>query len=376
LVACWKKGVEEATYCLLQAGHKVDFNELLHIPGVDLMRPHGDINPSTYPGVDTKDVDHSLEPDELAQNDLEYSEDTQSLSKPLSTADKIQTLDGKILLDQEYQAAQSKPPHSIWMNLSSSSTNTKPIHKSTILHHEMNPAFDIDQAASRACLLWVQAFSTQQSGWDRSISNIMNKSEGNVFSVNHLFAALIMVNSSEVSLAIINCTSIHTPTGSVFSVPFDEITLPNSKFDLSGQVLALIPDFVAGELVWNWQGNFIEFESGRKQDQNSSLSITHLRNLKVTVNGSATQPLQQNDLISIPYADLSPVVQYLIGEPQDTWRFMETQLSELQKKLYERFSTNEDLRQEIPLCNQIRQGNFPYIFQSPDNSLCYSNFID
>jgi hypothetical protein len=233
----------------------------------------------------------------------------------------------------------------------------------------MNPNFDIDQAASRARLLRVTAFSTQRSGWDCSISNITNKSGGNVFCVNHLFAALVTVNDSEVSLAILNCTSIRTPIGSVYSVPFDEITLPNSKFDLSGQILALIPDFVSGELVWNWQAKFVEFETGRPQGQNSS-SITHLRNLRITLNGCATRPLRASELISIPYEDLSPAVQCLLGERPNTWHFTEAQLSELQTELCERASIDADVRQEIPLCNKIRYGSFPYMSQLQDCK-CY-----
>ncbi|KAG5635574.1 hypothetical protein H0H81_010759 [Sphagnurus paluster] len=362
LTACWKKGVEEATICLQRAGHDVNFDELLCTKGIDLMRPHGDTDPKSYPGVDTKDVDRSLDPDVLV-----HDESDSESSKPLSTADGICSFDGQAALDQERREAQTKP-HSVWMPLSSNASSTpKLTHKKTILCHNMNPHFNIDQAASRAHLIRVQAYSTRRPDWDLSISNITNKSGGNVFCVGHLFAALITMNDSNVSLAIINCTLIRTPTGSVFSVPLDKIILPNSKFDLSGQVLALVPDFVDGELVWNWQAKFIEFESGQTRGKNSS-SVTHLRNLKVTVNGSATRPLQFKELALIPHGELSPVVQYLLGSRQNTWRFTEEQLSKLQTELCERASLDDDVRQEIPLCNQVRHGSFPYLAQLPNNT--------
>ncbi|KAG5649428.1 hypothetical protein H0H81_003920, partial [Sphagnurus paluster] len=353
LDVCWRKGAEIATQCLRRAGYNVDFNKIFAKPGVDLMRPHAE---KPYPGLSTE-VDRSIE---------FFGESETETSNPHSDSlptQKIWSFDIMAALakeEHETAIAQSKPPHSVWMKVFEDSDLLS--HKATILRHEMNPSFDIDQAASRARLARVKYFSSQRPDWDRSISNIVNKSGDNAFCVDHLFATLIAIQDSHVSLAILKCTSIRTAKGSVFSVPFDEIALPNSRFELSGQVLSLVPGYNSdNELVWDWQDTFIEFQSGQRgRKKKSTRSVVHTRNLRITANGCIVQPLRPSELKSVPFEELSPTVKFLLrGGDHNTWRFTDADLSQLQMRLSER-AQDDAVRVKIPVSFPVQLGNFPY----------------
>lgn len=102
----------------------------------------------------------------------------------------------------------------------------------------------------------------------------------------------------------------------------------------------------------------IEFESGKKR-RTDVVSVTHTRNLKVIVNGSITQPLRRDELTAIAAEHLPLSVAFVLRGRGETWRFTEEKLSELETALRRR-ARDDEIREEIPVCNRVKKGVFPY----------------
>ncbi|KAJ7885277.1 hypothetical protein B0H14DRAFT_2563914 [Mycena olivaceomarginata] len=139
--------------------------------------------------------------------------------------------------------------HSIWVKFDSNSGAQKLAHKKTVLRTFMDPTLDIDSGKTHDRLMSVRCYSDKD---DRASTKIHSHDIGNdnLLRLQGLFATLISFNVSEVSMAILQCTGIkitntHPPT-SLDAAPIAEISLPETRYEVTGQILSLVP-FVASD---------------------------------------------------------------------------------------------------------------------------------
>jgi hypothetical protein len=258
------EGLRQAEAILTRSGYNIDFKALFrdwHSRGVDLMRPKG----GKYPGI-SSEVDRSL--GEVAEGE--------NIEEDYS----FQSYDAKAAYDTEILNVQRQVEHSVWMDLDQG----KPGHKKTILRLFMDPALDIDYNKSHDRLLRVRYFSIGGHGdkWDRlkSLSSAYDSdrtatANANLFHLGSLYATLICTDN-KVCVAVLQCTSMKSASQYLDRAPIDEIMLLNSAYDITGQILSLLPAQGA-ELSWVWNTEIVALnavKSTPRQQQLESLSTT------------------------------------------------------------------------------------------------------
>ncbi|KAJ7861119.1 hypothetical protein B0H14DRAFT_3619975 [Mycena olivaceomarginata] len=351
--ACWEMGLQRAVKFLESFGYRVDFNKIFRQKGFDLMRPNGG---PKYPGLHWTRRFQQNQPARPRRQ-----------STP-STAD-ILSFDGAAALATENAEAEplSSEPHSVWINVDDS-RNGKKVHKKSILRTLMDPTFDIDRGKSNDRVLRVRCWSAGGDHWDRrSAPEIHDKAaEQHLLKLEGLFATLVAVNTSQVALAVLHCTVIKThatnPPTYLDSAPTAEIALPDTKYEITGQIISLVPFSQSlDQLSWAWTTKFIGFESA-KAKRASSNTVALQRHLSICVNGRLALPLSSLDLMPAQ-ALLEDVANDLSDVPdsvETTWVFSNSQLETMKTILLARAS-NEEIRLHIPVYGPVKEGgSFPY----------------
>ncbi|KAK7013944.1 hypothetical protein R3P38DRAFT_3322453 [Favolaschia claudopus] len=352
--ACYDEGVQQAVEFLKRYGYDIDFEALFSKPDVDLMRPNG----GKYPGV-SKEVDRSLDED----IDLSAPGDGSALSPA-----EILRFDGAAALAAEKAACAAPPqPHSVWIKLDADD-DRKAAHKKTILRTLMDPTLDLEHAKSHDRLLRIRCFSIGGEKWDRSLSKVHDKSaEEHLLKLEGLFATLVAVNKTQVSLAILHCTVIKThatnPPTYLDAAPIAELSLPDSHYEVSGQILSLVPFVDQSDILsWAWSTRFIGFESAKTKHANST-SAALQRHLSICINGRLALPLSTPDLMPARALldDLAAGVLPDAAEAvETTWIFSNSQLDAMKNTLLAR-GEQEDIRLQIPVYGPVKEGGtFPY----------------
>ncbi|KAJ7046401.1 hypothetical protein C8F04DRAFT_1227534 [Mycena alexandri] len=364
LPLCWSEGVRLALEFLAQFGYDVDFKKLFRKKGFDLQRPHG----GKYPGV-SKDVADRSSLDDREDVPSVVSDVAKNLSTPSVT--DILGFDGAATLAAEKARADSEPaafePHSVWINLDDAG-NGKKVHKKSVLRTAMDQTFDIDRGKSNDRLLRVRCFSIGGDNWDRrSAPKIHDKAaDQHMLKLEGLFATLVAVNTTQVALAILHCTVIKTHTTSpptyLDAAPTAEIGLPDTKYEITGQILSLVPfSDPAGQLCWAWTTKFIGFESA-KAKRSTLNSVALQRHLSICVNGRLVLPLSSPDLMPTQglLEDVTEDIPDLPESVETTWVFSNSKLETIKASLLARAS-NEDIRLQIPVYGPVKEGgSFPY----------------
>ncbi|KAK7015218.1 hypothetical protein R3P38DRAFT_3321618 [Favolaschia claudopus] len=320
--ACYDEGVNQAVEFLKRYGYEIDFNELFSKPGVDLMRPNG----GKYPGV-SKDFDRSID------EDIDSSQPGDADAAGLSPAD-IFRFSGAATLAAETAACSTAQPHSVWIKLDADD-DRKAAHKKSILRTLMDPTLGIEHAKSHDRLLRIRCYSIGGDKWDRAPSKIHDTTAtAHLLKLEGLFAALVAVNETQVALAILHCTVIkshatHPPTY-LDAAPIAELNLPDSRYEISGQILSLVPFLdQSNTLSWAWSTRFIGFESA-KVKQAKSNSVALQRHLSICVNGRLVLPLSTPELMPA-------------------------------RALLDDLAPGEEIRLQIPVYGPVKEGGkFPY----------------
>jgi hypothetical protein len=298
LQACWKEGVAQAEAVLKTAGYAINFSEHFHdwrARGVDLLRPKG----GKYPGI-SLEVDRSL--GEIMVD--EHEENTEISSTELWADNcKFRSFDGRKTLENEERLKADQESHSIWMDLEE---GKPPGHKKTILRLFTDPTLDIDYGASHDRLLRVRYFSIggdhrncNSSSELRNLTHAATTS-GTHFTLGSLYATAVCIEQ-KVSIAILQCTSLKCNSQYLNQAPLDEISLSNSSFDVSGQILSLCPIFFDPQdprsITWVWNSKYVSLEATKSRVVQSS-TTTRIRHLSFTVNGCLVLPLQSDQFTS------------------------------------------------------------------------------
>ena len=345
LLNCWKNGVAQAEAILKKAGHNISFEDHFHDwhkRGVDLMRPAG----GKYPGI-SSEVDRSLGDSEIGAGQEEIEEDY-----------SFRSFDGKAALENEIINSNTPNSHSIWMELEGG----KPGHKKTILRLFTDSSLDVDYHNSHDRLLRVRYFSIGGNSWDRSrLQNLYKPSNGELFNLGDRYAAIICTEK-KVSLAILQCTGLKSASQYVDYAPTTEISLPDSRYDISGQIFSLYPMFQDAPngrtLRWVWDSRFVALDSV-KAARTTQTTTARVRHLVFTFNGQLVLPLKSSQMTSTPASDL-PADIFEGAKSGNTWVITETELQGIQETLLERLGIEENIRSKIPLFGAVREGAFPY----------------
>jgi hypothetical protein len=245
-------------------------------------------------------------------------------------------------------------------------------HKKTILRYLLDSGLDIEDGKSSDRLLRVRYFADGQSDWDQSKLD-HPVSDPSTFQLGSLYATLVSVDQTKVAIAILQCTLLKSGSEYLDRVPLDEISLHDSAYEVSGQILSFIPlpHSTDGMLTlsWLWDGQYVSLNPAAKSKSNpsrqptqqTSNATTRLRHLSFSVNGSLVYALAEWQISSIS-ADKIPSEEsdVIPGYMDTTWIMTENNLNEVEHVLARRVHENNDLRQKIPVFGPVREGVFPY----------------
>jgi len=350
LVACWEDGVSQAEVILKKFGYSISFKELFRdwrTRSVDLMRPAG----GKYPGI-SLEVDRSLgEADEGQEEiDMDYR--------------GFESFDGKAALEAERRnIALQTQTHLTWMEL----TGGKPGHKKTILRIFTDPTLGVDYHKSHDRLLRVRYFSIGGDNWDRSKAQMHQSSSQSLFKLEALYATIISTEQNRVSLAILRCTSLKLAGRHLDRAPIEEISLPNSTYDVSGQILSLIPVFQGdGSLSWMWDSQFLALDSAKSCSKQTTMPmIDRIQHLNIPVNRSLVYPLLPSQLTSILAGDIPSDVDGGTNM-EKTWIIKDPVMQDIKNCLIQCLLEDVELRSKIPIFGRARKGLFPYWVINPN----------
>lgn len=371
-------GIQQALESLKHAGISIDFNERFSRKGYDLMRPNGG---DSYPGV-SKEVDRSLE-DVYSGDDSLIPVSPSSESDPvipnLSQAEEFlssETNQPQLNTSPVGNPSTSPCTHSIFMKIDDMG-NVQ--HKKTILRIVFDSTHDIDYAKTHDRLLRVRYFSIGGDSWDRKGGLKLGEglSEREKFKIGGLFATLIRVNGTTVGIAIAQTTIIKTgskPNGpassSIASAPLDEITLPSSSYEISGQLLSLTPITLdlENKVSWIWDGKFVAFEAVKARQSSTPRESHKKRELNFIVPATLIIPISSDsEVMEVDIADLPGNATLTFKEGMDTtWVVTDTEMTKLRAELWKRVNIDgSSLQTHIPTYGRVLHGVFPY--QSSEN---------
>ncbi|KAJ3547310.1 hypothetical protein NMY22_g1704 [Coprinellus aureogranulatus] len=303
----WDLGMSQAEASLNKYGFGFSFAD--HFKnwrdGVDLMRP---IPGKKYPGI-SAEVDRSLE--DMVKEGAGAA--SASAEYDLNARYEFRSWDGKAALAREQGEeahASVGGEHSVWMLV-----DGKKVHKKTIVRVFMDPTLDLDYNKSTDRLLRVKCYSIggDKRGKQSSIA-YRELPRDQVLELDDLFGTLVSVKGVGVSLAIAKCVGIKTATARLRSAPLDEISLVDSTYEISGQILSLLSFTPENHnnrtsqepTSWAWNGAFISLDKfdpkAPKKPKNppAAQPIDSKHNMVLTVNGSLVHPLSASDSASLP----------------------------------------------------------------------------
>lgn len=282
--------------------------------GLDFLRPKG----GKYPGI-SSEVDRSL-------GDLqEMVEEQEEITDDFS----FRSFDGKKILEEESTASQGVL-HSIWMDVDE---GRPPFTRKLCFDLPWIPHWTSTMGQSHDWLLCVHTFSIGGDHWDCSKSQIYQPSSGASFALRSLYATVICIEQ-KVSIAVLQCTSLKSAAQYLDRAPLNEISLPKSNYDVSGQILLLHP-FSQGSpssemLSWVWNSRFVSLDAAVKSHttQQGGTTTTRIHHISFPVNGCLVLPLYSHQFSSILVSDLPP------GAAEDitaekTWIITKNDLQEI-----------------------------------------------
>jgi hypothetical protein len=238
----------------------------------------------------------------------------------------------------------------------------------------MDTTLDANTVKDR--VLRVRCFSSGEN-WDRKAAKIHNQSaDEHLLRLEGLFATLIVVNTSQVSLAILQCTVLKSNATNqpqyLDAAPIAELGLPDTHYVVTGQILSLVPFVDSSDTIsWAWDTGFVAFESPRAKCTDSSVPA-RMRHLSICVNGYLALPLSSPTLkptrtvLEDIGGDVMPDVADAV---ETTWVFSDAQLKVFKSTLLACVQ-NEEAHLQIPVHGLVREGKYPYEADIKLNGKC------
>ncbi|KAJ7059465.1 hypothetical protein C8F01DRAFT_1231949 [Mycena amicta] len=361
---CWAAGVaaaEEvmrvfgAPLTMRENGREIllTFRQLFSRKNTDLLRPMGGKYPSVSGAVDRSLGDMAAT--EKSSADIDINAATSSYANPfsgLSTAE---------ILSREAQTLVM-PIHLCSAFARIDDMSERRVHKSSALRILFDMYVDLQEAHDR--LYRVRGFSSSgKLAWS------LDGTEGGVivsaqthFQLGQLFATLVSHNGVDIALAIAKVTMIKDGRSgkarSISAVPCGELTLPESPYIVSGQVLSLVPTPAAGPtFVWVWDQKFVSLSLAKKQTKSDNVS--RVANLQISVSTRLIVPFSDQGH-EIETCDL-PVTVPMAAKREKTWYFWDTDLRNTWATLWTRVNEDKSLHNKFPRFTRVVEGAFPYV---------------
>ncbi|KAJ7681720.1 hypothetical protein B0H14DRAFT_3060930 [Mycena olivaceomarginata] len=171
---------------------------------------------------------------------------------------------------------------------------------------------------------------------------------------------------STVSLAILQCTGIKIvnthPITYLEAAPTAETSLPDSLYEISGQILSLVPfdeSQNSANISWAWVAEFVAFESAKSEQASATDAPAHMRHLSLTVDGHLVLPLTSADLKQVTLEEILNIPRSIDTESEKTWLFSDSQLEAMGTVLLERVK-EEEVRLKFPVYGAVKEGRYPY----------------
>ncbi|KAF8185751.1 hypothetical protein K438DRAFT_1936875 [Mycena galopus ATCC 62051] len=304
--ACWQAGVASAKAVLSKYGCDIDFVELFKKEGYDLMRPKG----GKYPGL-SKDLDRSLA-DAL---------DSRGSGDPMDPANLV-AFDAKAALANETARADAEMTQRSISMMPSATTGSS--------------AFDI-------------TVSEETTGIEQvPIAFMIN-----------LLAMITYSDFKCTGIKIINTN----PITNLDAAPIAEISLPDTRYEIVGQILSLVP-FVdsktpSQDIAWAWATQFVAFESPKARQSSSPDAPTRKRHLRIAVDGRLVLPLVASDLKQATLEVILNIPHSGNTDSEKTWVFSNADLESMSSTLLQRVQ-NEEVHSRIPIYGLVKDGRYPY----------------
>ncbi|KAL1724626.1 hypothetical protein EV714DRAFT_222661, partial [Schizophyllum commune] len=250
--------------------------------------------------------------------------------------------------------------HSVWMKLDGARRER---HKTSILREVFDLTHDIDYHKTHDRILRIRCYSIGGDCWDRTVGlkRGMDLPSSDRFEIGNLYATLVRLKCGDVSLAIAQCTGIKSgSSGSLAAVPRAELTLADSTYSVSGQILSLKAAVNVGrQAQWEWDKSYVAFEPWKARKPSvppDPSAATKRGHLVLTSPAPLIVPLLGEAMIAeISLADVDA------SEEVATWVLDESQMARLRETLWARVSDAESpLRASIPTYGSVLRGAFPY----------------
>lgn len=163
------------------------------------------------------------------------------------------------------------------------------------------------------------------------------------FSSLDLFLSLVCIDANQVSFAILQCTNLKSASQSLDRAPASEISLPDSSYEVSGQILSLEPIFMDPErtkLIWIWDSQFVALEGTKSRSKQAlATTVTRVRHLNVTLSGSLILPLLSSEFFTAKISDLPSCPTQL--ELETTWAIRQDTLLSITQQLNARLTRSD-----------------------------------
>jgi hypothetical protein len=169
-------------------------------------------------------------------------------------------------------------------------------------------------------------------------------------------------------------TLLKTTSQYIDCAPLGELTLKDSVYDVTSQILSLISattdrnPSLQKDVSWLWKADYIALDTANTSVQNSVASTACVQHLSFTVNGCLVYLLSLSECRDVHIGLLlSLTVTGSIPETlETTWLINNTILSEIESHLLTHVdslsSLDKELLYKIPVFGAAHRGNFPYQF--------------
>ncbi|TEB28897.1 hypothetical protein FA13DRAFT_1793735 [Coprinellus micaceus] len=313
--------------------------------GVDLLRPLGGKYPGISSEVDRSILQKSSDEPSVSEADKEQTNTLgtsgSSISAPSSTAIEdceyvFRSFDGKAVLRAEQLVVATSGTVDGLITL----VKEYKVHKKSILRYFTD--LRGHETAIPATLTWDARPPVKR------------------LVLGGLFATFISHDSKGVALCIMQCTGIKLKSKLLDEAPIDEISLPQTEYDIGGQMFELVSictvpeseEVNLNDYHWLWTSGFVALEKHAARKPASGTTSSRTGNLHFSVSDRIVLPLTEG----LEYTSvLAPDTSSLSEKPNDpkyrrlercskTWRFENDELLKMHAALIKRCEGGDDVR--------------------------------
>ncbi|KAF8998932.1 hypothetical protein BDQ17DRAFT_1428109 [Cyathus striatus] len=243
----------------------------------------------------------------------------------------------------------------------------------------LDPTSEFGCHKSHDRLICVQSFESSTGGQSNTTASSMlheGLASNQLPRLGSLFATLLSTDRKGVSLAVLQCTSIKSSSQLVDSAPVDEVCLKNSSYNITGQILELIPLIYPHDsdvshthpTFWLWTSLFVALDKPTKTQRSNT--STNLANLNFSVNGRLVYPFNNGELKTVEVESLlqplftSGYSEFEVNKLENlerTWCIDDIELGKAQDELIRHVQQDDSQTCAIiTVTGLVQDGIYPY----------------